>query len=91
MKRNLDQYQFTVRPLSKEEGGGYFVEHPDIPGCMSGGETIQEANREWPRSSPRLYQSVPGIGPKDTNAWHRARSIASACAQDALLKADEAS
>ena len=42
-KRNLDQYQFTVRPLSKEEGGGYLVEYPDIPGCMSDGETIEEA------------------------------------------------
>ena len=41
--RNLDQYRFTVRPLSKEEGGGYLVEYPDIPGCMSDGETIDEA------------------------------------------------
>src|SRR6202451_4823862 len=39
----LDQYRFTVRPLSKEEGGGYLVEYPDIPGCMSDGETIEEA------------------------------------------------
>ena len=42
-ERNLDGYQFTVRPLSKEEGGGYLVEYPDIPGCMSDGETIEEA------------------------------------------------
>lgn len=41
--RNLDQYQFTVRPLSREEGSGYLVEYPDIPGCMSDGETIEEA------------------------------------------------
>ena len=41
--RNLDQYHFTVRPLSKEEGGGYLVEYPDIPGCMSDGETVEEA------------------------------------------------
>jgi antitoxin HicB len=41
--RNLDEYQFTVRPLSKEEGGGFLVEYPDIPGCMSDGETIDEA------------------------------------------------
>ena len=41
--RNLDRYQFTVRPLSKDEGGGYLVEYPDIPGCMSDGETIEEA------------------------------------------------
>ena len=41
--RNLDQYQFTVRPLSSDEGGGYLVEYPDIPGCMSDGETVEEA------------------------------------------------
>ena len=40
-----DAYQFTVRPLSKEEGGGFLVEFPDIPGCMSDGETIDEAIR----------------------------------------------
>jgi len=40
---NLDQYQFTVRPLSKDEGGGYLVEYTDIPGCISDGETIEEA------------------------------------------------
>lgn len=43
MNRNLDWYPFTVRPLSREEGGGYLVEYPDIPGCMSDGETIEEA------------------------------------------------
>jgi antitoxin HicB len=41
--RKLDEYQFTVRPLSADEGGGYLVEYPDIPGCMSDGETIAEA------------------------------------------------
>jgi antitoxin HicB len=41
--RELDEYQFTVRPLSAQEGGGYLVEYPDIPGCMSDGETIAEA------------------------------------------------
>lgn len=42
-KRNLDSYRFTVRHLPKDEGGGYLVEYPDIPGCMSDGETIEEA------------------------------------------------
>ncbi len=41
--RELDEYRFTVRPLSADEGGGYLVEYPDIPGCMSDGETIAEA------------------------------------------------
>lgn len=43
MEPNLDKYQFTVRPLTKEEGGGFLVEYADIPGCMSDGETVEEA------------------------------------------------
>jgi antitoxin HicB len=37
------QYRFTVRPLTEDEGGGYLIEFPDLPGCMSDGETIEEA------------------------------------------------
>jgi antitoxin HicB len=40
---NLDAYRFTVRPLTRAEGGGYLVEYPDIPGCMSDGETVADA------------------------------------------------
>lgn len=36
-------HRFTVRPLSDAEGGGYLIEFPDLPGCMSDGETVQEA------------------------------------------------
>jgi antitoxin HicB len=37
------EYRFTIRPLSEEEGGGYLIEFPDLPGCISDGETIEEA------------------------------------------------
>ena len=37
------EYRFTIRPLSTEEGSGYLIEFPDLPGCMSDGETIGEA------------------------------------------------
>jgi antitoxin HicB len=39
----IPEYPFTIRHLSKEEGGGYLIEFPDLPGCMSDGETIDEA------------------------------------------------
>jgi antitoxin HicB len=42
-KTKIPEYSLTVRPLSKDEGGGWLVEYPDIPGCMSDGETIEEA------------------------------------------------
>jgi antitoxin HicB len=41
----LDRYPFLVRPLTKEEGGGYLVEFPDFPGVISDGETPEEAIR----------------------------------------------
>jgi antitoxin HicB len=37
------EYRFTVRPLTEDEGGGYLIEFPDLPGCMSDGETIEDA------------------------------------------------
>lgn len=40
------KYPVTIRPLSKEEGGGYLVEFPDLPGCMADGETVEEALHE---------------------------------------------
>jgi antitoxin HicB len=65
--RNLDQYQFTVRPLSTEEGGGYLVEYPDIPGCMSDGETVEEAitnGREALRDCLEVFQESGRKVPK---------------------------
>ncbi len=37
------EYGFNVRPLSKTEGGGFLIEYPQLPGCISDGETIAEA------------------------------------------------
>jgi len=42
-KQLLEQYPFQIRPLTEEEGGGYLIEFPDLPGCMSDGETPEEA------------------------------------------------
>ena len=39
----LDDFPFAIRPLNKDEGGGYLIEFPDVPGCMSDGETPEEA------------------------------------------------
>ncbi len=36
-------YRITLRALSEEEGGGWLAEIPELPGCMSDGETTQEA------------------------------------------------
>lgn len=37
------QFPFVIRPLEAEEGGGFLIEFPDLPGCISDGETIEQA------------------------------------------------
>jgi antitoxin HicB len=42
-KLRLEDYPFTIRPLATEDGGGYLIEFPDVPGCISDGEAPEEA------------------------------------------------
>lgn len=44
-KALIHSYPFTIRPLAEDEGGGFAVEYPDLPGCISDGETPEEALR----------------------------------------------
>lgn len=39
----FEAYGHIIAPLSAEEGGGYMITFPDLPGCMSDGETMEEA------------------------------------------------
>ncbi|MDB5539626.1 MAG: HicB family protein [Devosia sp.] len=36
-------YPVIVSPLSEADGGGFVATVPDLPGCMSDGETQEEA------------------------------------------------
>ncbi len=36
-------YEVDIKPLSVEDGGGYIAIAPELPGCMSDGETPEEA------------------------------------------------
>lgn len=39
----IQSYAFTIRPLSEADGGGFSIEYPDLPGCISDGRTPEEA------------------------------------------------
>jgi antitoxin HicB len=39
----FERYPFNVEPLPKDEGGGFVIRFPDLPGCMSDGATYAEA------------------------------------------------
>lgn len=69
-------YPFTARRLSDEEGGGWLVEFPDLPGCMADGETIEEAVREssgalesWLECSRKFDDTIPKPYSKYSGRW----------------------
>jgi len=76
--RSKLKYPVTIRPLTKEEGGGYLVEFPDLPGCMADGETVEEALNEaesamksWIGTAKSFGDSIPepGISTKYSGQW----------------------
>lgn len=59
-------YRVVIEPLSEEDGGGYFATVPDLPGCMSDGETpeeavanVQDAILSWIEAATELGREVP--------------------------------
>ncbi len=59
-------YPVRIDPLPAEDGGGFIAWVPDLPGCMSDGETKEEAERnvraainEWLDEATRLGREVP--------------------------------
>ena len=80
-KLSVDAYPFTIRPLTREEGGGYLIEFPDVPGCISDGETPEEAilnGRDALRSAlltmKEFGRSLPRpVLPKGTSGQWRQR------------------
>ena len=38
----FEAYAHVVAPLSEEDGSGYMITFPDLPGCMSDGDTLEE-------------------------------------------------
>lgn len=67
-EKTLD-YPFTLRHLSKEDGGGYLIEFPDLPGCISDGESIEEtiangrdAIKSWLAAAKEMRRAIPQPG-----------------------------
>ena len=60
------EYPVVIAPLPLEDGGGFLATVPDLPGCMSDGETPQEAIssvmdaiEEWIDASRQMGRVVP--------------------------------
>lgn len=39
----FEDYAISIDPIPADEGGGYLVTLPDLPGCIADGETIDDA------------------------------------------------
>jgi predicted RNase H-like HicB family nuclease len=57
----------VVEPLSAEDGGGFAALVPDLPGCMSDGDTpeaalahVQDAIRTWIETAREAGRTIPG-------------------------------
>lgn len=42
----FENYPINISPVPADEGGGYMVSFPDLPGCIADGTTIDEAISE---------------------------------------------
>lgn len=60
------QYPVVVAPLPPEDGGGFLATVPDLPGCMSDGDTpeqaianVQDAIEMWIEAAVEIGRTIP--------------------------------
>ncbi len=59
-------YPVLIEPLSPDDGSGYLATVPDLPGCMSDGDTREQAARNvegaitaWIEEARSLGRAIP--------------------------------
>ena len=69
MQKKSCDHAVLLEPLPPEDGGGWLATVPDLPGCMSDGETRQEALENalgaiesWKEAAGELDREVPEAG-----------------------------
>lgn len=62
----LPEYPFEIRKLTEDEGSGLLITFPDLPGCMSDGETVEEAIgngidaiKSWIKTARKYGDPIP--------------------------------
>jgi antitoxin HicB len=62
----MDKYPFQITELSEDNGNGFLITFPDLPGCMSDGDTIEEARvnasqalGDWLAARKKLGKPIP--------------------------------
>jgi antitoxin HicB len=64
------EYSVRIERLADSDGGGYLALVPDLPGCMSDGETpeealknVQDAIASWIEAAKDWKQDIPKPSP----------------------------
>ncbi|HYE27584.1 MAG TPA: type II toxin-antitoxin system HicB family antitoxin [Allosphingosinicella sp.] len=60
------RYKVVIEPLSDEDGGGFLATVPELPGCMSDGETraealanVEDAIATWIHCARKAGEPIP--------------------------------
>jgi antitoxin HicB len=64
------EYPVRIERLADADGGGYLATVPDLPGCMSDGDTpeealknVQEAIESWIEAAKEWNEDIPKPSP----------------------------
>ena len=64
-------YTIIIEPASAEDGSGFLAIVPDLPGCMSDGESYEQAARNvvgaiesWIEAATEMGRPVPNPTPR---------------------------
>ena len=62
----MEDYEVRISALSEEDGGGFVAIVPELPGCMSDGETrqkalmnVRDAIASWIETVEALGRTIP--------------------------------
>lgn len=62
----LEQYEIVIDPLPEEDGGGFVATVSELPGCMSDGETqedalasVKDAMVAWIATAQKMGREIP--------------------------------
>ena len=65
----FEDYAHVISPLAEDEGGGYLITFPDLPGCMGDGETPEAAIEDgyaaaaaWLKVAAECGDAIPEPG-----------------------------
>ena len=84
----MSEYPLVILPLSEDDGGGYSAHFPDLPGCMSDGETPQEAVENamdalkcWMEVQHERGVEIPEPGASQVETDHQIEAMAKTIAK----------